>query len=179
MDRLLSTDQESNAQLMSMDYVIENGALIFKYQPVAHLGGHSFPFTVATSVGVPDSIIRRGNEVFFYKFNHYQSMRDGRNDGILCATCQICQMIKEGLPLTRDPNVYNEDKAEECRQHAERLLKIGTQNQSELKRYIRQKLLRHWGSPELAIHRHGPSWNSAYAVSTDDRDGLNKKKKKC
>ena len=53
----------NNIFLMSMGYLIENGQLVFLYQPVADMRGNSFPFSVAQVIGIPEHVVSRGKEV--------------------------------------------------------------------------------------------------------------------
>ena len=52
-----------NARFMSMRYTLQDGSLIFLYEPVDGLCGNSFPFSVAQAAGMPEFVVQRGQEV--------------------------------------------------------------------------------------------------------------------
>lgn len=57
-----------NCRFMSMSWLIQNNELIFLFKPVENSLGKSFPFSVAISTGMDESIIKRSQKVRFILF---------------------------------------------------------------------------------------------------------------
>lgn len=58
-----------NCRFMSMSWTTQNSELVFLFQPVENSCGDSFPFSVAISNGMDESIIKRSQKVCLVLFD--------------------------------------------------------------------------------------------------------------